>query len=155
MYYCTLYGIPAPASTAAIVRDRSKPAGWININCIPKRSGAGLYGVACWGLAMGSSSLPRLDKFVWKVLLEADLQPVSCMKWLASLLSHFLGRFLMSLDMEKTCVTKLPASGWYLGVTQVLKHLTMWHNELCAFLAISYSYYKFKRKLRLNCSLIR
>jgi len=34
----------------------------------------------------------------------ADLKPISRVKWLASVLSHFLERFLMSLDVvESTC----------------------------------------------------
>lgn len=32
----------------------------------------------------------------------ADLKPVSSVKWLTSVLSHFLERFLMSLDVVES-----------------------------------------------------
>lgn len=89
-----------------MAKMKTHTVGWISIIGISKWSRHWPRALHCGVLALGTGwlFLAQVCHISLKSPLVADLKPVSCMKWLASMLSHFLERFLMPLDVvESMC----------------------------------------------------
>lgn len=90
----------------SMAKMKTHTVGQVSIIGISKRSRPWSRALHCGVLGLGTGwlFLAQVCHISLKSPLAADLKLVSCVKWLASMLSHFLEMYLMPLDVvESMC----------------------------------------------------